>query len=370
MRVFFFFKFECEADLLEVLEDEVCMVEGKPLIMQRWAGMSRIGSGLGNILMVDGLTEKMCREATGRLSFAKLLIEVDAKIPLPDNLYVLIPSEDGREPVEVVVHVEYPWRPSWCAKCLMFGHNVHLFPVMVALHENEMREELEAKKGEKGNDEFTVVHRNEKEKMGSNGGQDQGAYYQGSKVLFNNKKKHGNNFNYVNRGVPLGKSGYGNEKRGYKGETSGVQKLSQGQPIKSILQNNKFSLLASNNLLDNLEAVSTRVDIKSDENLVGREKGRIGVVVEKNGVQEGKLEGVCPVDKCELNSEVDVESDLGETAEFMGEITGGVEETIGEEREKNSDTDSEVEMNQYIIQEVFAEKQGNQPITGNKSNLV
>ncbi|KAK1389486.1 hypothetical protein POM88_017664 [Heracleum sosnowskyi] len=132
---FFFFKFNCEADLLEVLEDEVCMVKGKPLIMQRWypqivlskdvpkfiplwvkifnvplqfwnsAGLSRIGSGIGNILMDDGLTEKMCHEATGRLSFAKLLIEVDAKKPLPDYFYMLIPNEEGREPVEVVVRV-------------------------------------------------------------------------------------------------------------------------------------------------------------------------------------------------------------------------------------------------------------------------
>ncbi|KAK1401702.1 hypothetical protein POM88_001307 [Heracleum sosnowskyi] len=33
---FFFFKFDCEDDLLDVLEDDVCMIEGKPLIMQRW----------------------------------------------------------------------------------------------------------------------------------------------------------------------------------------------------------------------------------------------------------------------------------------------------------------------------------------------
>lgn len=33
---FFFFKFATEQDLMEVLEEGVCMVEGKPLILQRW----------------------------------------------------------------------------------------------------------------------------------------------------------------------------------------------------------------------------------------------------------------------------------------------------------------------------------------------
>lgn len=112
---FFFFKFTCEEDLLEILEEDVCLIEGKPLILQRWhhqmvlskevpktiplwvkiyniplqywncQGLSRIGSGVGNILMADGLTEKMCRAASGRLSFAKLLIEVDANKPLPEK---------------------------------------------------------------------------------------------------------------------------------------------------------------------------------------------------------------------------------------------------------------------------------------------
>lgn len=33
---FFFFKFGCEEDLLEILEEGVCLIEGKPLILQRW----------------------------------------------------------------------------------------------------------------------------------------------------------------------------------------------------------------------------------------------------------------------------------------------------------------------------------------------
>ncbi|KAL8124538.1 hypothetical protein AgCh_012257 [Apium graveolens] len=42
----------------------------------------------------------MCREATGRLSFAKMLIEVDARNQLPDNLFVHIMRDDGGDSVE------------------------------------------------------------------------------------------------------------------------------------------------------------------------------------------------------------------------------------------------------------------------------
>ncbi|KAL8124534.1 hypothetical protein AgCh_012253 [Apium graveolens] len=80
----------------------------------------------------------MCREATGRLSFAKMLIEVDARNQLPDNLFVHIMRDDGGDSVEVSLKVEYPWRPSWCTKCVKFGHS---------------------------GDGFTVVHRPGKEKL-------------------------------------------------------------------------------------------------------------------------------------------------------------------------------------------------------------
>ncbi|KAK1390958.1 hypothetical protein POM88_019136 [Heracleum sosnowskyi] len=156
---FFFFKFDGEEDLLEVLEDEVCMIEGKPLIMQRW-------------------------EATGRLSFAKLLIEVDANKPLPDRLYVLIPNED----------------------------------VEVAAQEKKLKEVVEGKKDKQEKEEFNVVQRKD--------------------------------------------AAYGTEKKGFRGETSGVQKVSGDKNLNGILQGNKFGVLASGNLLDNLEAISTKVDVK------------------------------------------------------------------------------------------------------------
>ncbi|KAK1388012.1 hypothetical protein POM88_016190 [Heracleum sosnowskyi] len=119
----------------------------------------------------------MCREATGRLSFAKLLIEVDVDKPLPDSLTVIIPNEDGVDPIEVTVRVEYPWRPSWCSQCSIFGHNVQNCPVCVARQEKKIREELEAKKGKQEKEEFIVVHRKGKGKVPSQQGYFQQVYH-------------------------------------------------------------------------------------------------------------------------------------------------------------------------------------------------
>lgn len=226
---FFFFKFGCEDDLLEILEEDVCLIEGKPLILQRWYphivlskdvpktiplwvkiyniplqywncnGLSRIGSGVGNILMADGLTEKMCRVASGRLSFAMLLIEVDANKPLPDKLFVHIPHDDFLEPMEVVLRVDYPWRPSWCPTCSLSGHNVHNCPVVRAAQEKKYQENKEDKKGFNDKDDFTRVQRKGKGKMGSQiDNQKQGIRAGGSAA--GGYKHKQSSFHYVHRG--------------------------------------------------------------------------------------------------------------------------------------------------------------------------
>lgn len=117
--------------------------------------------------MADGLTKKMCQEASGGLSFAKLLIEVDVDVdnPLPDELFIHIPHEDFLEPVEVAPRVEYPWHPSWCDVCSIFGHNIHNCPVIADIQEKKLKEDSEAKKREQEKDDFITMQRKCKEKM-------------------------------------------------------------------------------------------------------------------------------------------------------------------------------------------------------------
>ncbi|KAL8104612.1 hypothetical protein AgCh_028725 [Apium graveolens] len=142
----------------------------------------------------------MCRAATGRLSFAKLLVEVDAKRDLPDNLVVLIPGDDGSRAVEVNLKVEYPWRPSWCSKCVKFGHSIHECPVIVAAKilenqskKNDIMGDPEIVGSER---DFNVVQHRGKEKMMDSSRQGQ-KYKNGGSVGLNNQ------FWYVNKGLVI-----------------------------------------------------------------------------------------------------------------------------------------------------------------------
>ncbi|KAL8091843.1 hypothetical protein AgCh_034195 [Apium graveolens] len=159
---FFFFKFSNEQDLLAVLEEE---------------GLSRIGSGVGKILMEDSLTEQICNDATGRLSFTKLLVEADANRKLPDSLVILIHGENGINQVEVSLRIEYQWRPSWCNQCTKFGHTIHSCPVVAIISAKE-QQAMENGRVEKpviegGDQEFTFVQRKGKERMVDNNRGDQ-----------------------------------------------------------------------------------------------------------------------------------------------------------------------------------------------------
>ncbi|XP_063940247.1 uncharacterized protein LOC135149184 [Daucus carota subsp. sativus] len=272
---FFFFKYATEEDLLGILEEGVCMVNGKPFILQRWyrqivlaqdvpktiplwvknfnvplqywnkVGLSRIGSGVGNILMADGLTEKVCKEGTGRLSFAKLLIEVDANKQLPETLYVHIPSDDFMEPVEVSLRVEYPWRPSWCSHCSMFGHSVHDCLILAAIQVAADKEGIVKKARNGESEDFIKVQRKVKAKIGGNHSADVRNFNQAGGVGRGNWKRKGE-----------GKK-YGSQQ--WKGESSGVKSMPPPKDNIGLVQRNKISVLASSNVIDNLERVSVAV---------------------------------------------------------------------------------------------------------------
>ncbi|XP_019263375.1 PREDICTED: uncharacterized protein LOC109241110 [Nicotiana attenuata] len=75
-------------------------------------GLSKIGSLIGKLLMVDQNTEKKMG-----LNFARLLIEVYIDMSLPEKVYFR--NEKGSL-VEQRVH--YDWKPTICKYCHKFGH--------------------------------------------------------------------------------------------------------------------------------------------------------------------------------------------------------------------------------------------------------
>ncbi|KAH0661616.1 hypothetical protein KY284_026547 [Solanum tuberosum] len=75
--------------------------------------LSKIGSSLGNPLYADE-----CTTQTSRISFARILIEMDITRILP--IVIKIKDPKGRV---LEQQVRYEWKPIFCQKCFQVGHS-------------------------------------------------------------------------------------------------------------------------------------------------------------------------------------------------------------------------------------------------------
>ncbi|KAG5609488.1 hypothetical protein H5410_020769 [Solanum commersonii] len=93
------------------------------LPMNCWGcdSLSRIASAIGIPMFADECTTKQMR-----ISFARMLVEVDVTKPLLDKINVMDPT--GKT---IVQGVKYNWKPIFCQKCQVVGHE--------CLHEQSMR---------------------------------------------------------------------------------------------------------------------------------------------------------------------------------------------------------------------------------------
>ncbi|KAK6782204.1 hypothetical protein RDI58_020000 [Solanum bulbocastanum] len=55
---------------------------------------------------------------TSRISFARILVEVDVTRPLPKTIKIHDPKERAMEK-----QIWYDWKPVFCQKCLKVGHS-------------------------------------------------------------------------------------------------------------------------------------------------------------------------------------------------------------------------------------------------------
>ncbi|XP_056693089.1 uncharacterized protein [Spinacia oleracea] len=80
-----------------------------------WSGdsLSRIASLLGVPICADDCTTRQ-----QRVSFARVLVEMDVTAILPDHIW--IEDVNGQEFKQ---QVQYDWKPSYCHKCQLPGHN-------------------------------------------------------------------------------------------------------------------------------------------------------------------------------------------------------------------------------------------------------
>ncbi|KAL0446225.1 UNVERIFIED_CONTAM: hypothetical protein Slati_1750400 [Sesamum latifolium] len=136
------FKFATEEDMQRVVADGPYFVFGRPLMLKTmpacfgfqeddisltpiWAtlpslplecwnpnALSKIGSRLGNPMAMDSLTMNM-----ERISYARILVEVDASKELVDQVEFILPNGVVRKQP-----VRYEFTPKFCTTCNRFGH--------------------------------------------------------------------------------------------------------------------------------------------------------------------------------------------------------------------------------------------------------
>ncbi|GJU00634.1 zinc knuckle CX2CX4HX4C containing protein [Tanacetum coccineum] len=149
----FFFKFQDERGMDEVVSNGPWLVKNKPMFVQKWRvgmvldraepsklsvwvkmlnvpmeawsvkGISALASNIGKPIIMDDMTAKMHAKGEGRLSFARVLIEIEARKKLKEGIEVVYKASVYHEKFTKIIQVEYVWKPPCCEKCKVFGHD-------------------------------------------------------------------------------------------------------------------------------------------------------------------------------------------------------------------------------------------------------
>ncbi|XP_019241804.1 PREDICTED: uncharacterized protein LOC109221819 [Nicotiana attenuata] len=84
------------------------------LPMSCWGmrSLSRIASVIGKPIFADECTTKQTR-----VSYARMLIEVNVTKELPSEVWVMEPNDK-----KFLQSVSFDWKPAYCEKCLVVGH--------------------------------------------------------------------------------------------------------------------------------------------------------------------------------------------------------------------------------------------------------
>ncbi|GJZ02824.1 reverse transcriptase domain-containing protein [Tanacetum coccineum] len=153
----FLFKFADSTGMEQVMDRGPWLIHNTPLIVNKWTpslplkkdvvtkvpiwvklhkvplvaysedGLSLIATQIGKPLMLDAYTRSMCGEAWGRINF-----EVSSESDLKKVVTMTVPNDDETDYTrEVIISVEYEWKPPRCADCKIFGHSSDKCPKTV-----------------------------------------------------------------------------------------------------------------------------------------------------------------------------------------------------------------------------------------------
>nr|GFB76484.1 hypothetical protein [Tanacetum cinerariifolium] len=93
--------------------------------MEAWTniGISAMASCLGKPKIMDGMTSYVCRSGLGRTEYARVLVEIEAKKGLKEEMELQYRDKDQVVKGTQKIKVEYDWQPPVCSHCNVFGHS-------------------------------------------------------------------------------------------------------------------------------------------------------------------------------------------------------------------------------------------------------
>ncbi|GJU71003.1 retrovirus-related pol polyprotein from transposon TNT 1-94 [Tanacetum coccineum] len=66
----------------------------------------------------------MYLKSCGRISYARILIKINACNDFSDNLVMAVPNIERTRYTKETIRVEYEWEPPRCSTCLIFSHSL------------------------------------------------------------------------------------------------------------------------------------------------------------------------------------------------------------------------------------------------------
>ncbi|XP_019224481.1 PREDICTED: uncharacterized protein LOC109206146 [Nicotiana attenuata] len=108
---YYIIRFHSKADMKEIYYSGPYTINNRPIILKPWT--AEIASAVGTPIFADECTTKKTR-----ISYARMLIEVNVTRPLKEEIWVRDPK--GKQFLQ---DVYYEWKPKFCEQCQKVGHS-------------------------------------------------------------------------------------------------------------------------------------------------------------------------------------------------------------------------------------------------------
>ncbi|GKB41569.1 RNA-directed DNA polymerase, eukaryota, reverse transcriptase zinc-binding domain protein [Tanacetum coccineum] len=130
-----FAKFKDEDGMNLVIEQSPWMVNGRPLYRLGWP------------IMMDKMTADMCNRSTGRLGYARVLVEIEACKGFLDNIEIIYVDKQNSKKNSKWVKFEYSWKPMVCNHCKVFGHSFYKYTQRPRTEKEKEKSNIASNKG-------------------------------------------------------------------------------------------------------------------------------------------------------------------------------------------------------------------------------